>query len=120
MSSATTLAVALNGLAGSIIEVEAHCANGLPAFVLVGLADTAIKEARERVRAAINAVGISWAERRVTVNLSPADIPKTGTGFDLALAVALLSAGGYINPALARGVVHIGLFTARARGTAGS
>lgn len=108
MSSATTLAVALNGLAGSIIEVEAHCANGLPAFVLVGLADTAIKEARERVRAAINAVGISWAERRVTVNLSPADIPKTGTGFDLALAVALLSAGGYINPALARGVVHIG------------
>lgn len=108
MSSATTLAVALNGLAGSIIEVEAHCANGLPAFVLVGLADTAIKEARERVRAAINAVGISWRERRVTVNLSPADIPKTGTGFDLALAVALLSAGGYINPALARGVVHIG------------
>ena len=108
MSNATTLAVALNGLAGSIIEVEAHCANGLPAFVLVGLADTAIKEARERVRAAINAVGISWAERRVTVNLSPADIPKTGTGFDLALAVALLSAGGYINPALARGVVHIG------------
>lgn len=108
MSSATTLAVALNGLAGSIIEVEAHCANGLPAFVLVGLADTAIKEARERVRAAINAVGISWAERRITVNLSPADIPKTGTGFDLALAVALLSAGGYINPALARGVVHIG------------
>ncbi len=108
MSSATTLAVALNGLAGSIIEVEAHCANGLPAFVLVGLADTAIKEARERVRAAINAVGISWAERRVTVNLSPADIPKTGTGFDLALAVALLSAGGYINPALARGIVHIG------------
>lgn len=108
MSSATTLAVALNGLAGSIIEVEAHCANGLPAFVLVGLADTAIKEARERVRAAINAVGISWAERRVTVNLSPADIPKTGTGFDLALAVALLSSGGYINPALARGVVHIG------------
>ena len=95
MSSATTLAVALNGLAGSIIEVEAHCANGLPAFVLVGLADTAIKEARERVRAAINAVGISWAERRVTVNLSPADIPKTGTGFDLALAVALLSAGPY-------------------------
>lgn len=108
MSSATTLAVALNGLAGSIIEVEAHCANGLPAFVLVGLADTAIKEARERVRAAINAVGISWAERRVTVNLSPADIPKTGTGFDLALAVALLSAGGYINPALTRGIVHIG------------
>lgn len=108
MSSATTLAVALNGLAGSIIEVEARCANGLPAFVLVGLADTAIKEARERVRAAINAVGISWRERRVTVNLSPADIPKTGTGFDLALAVALLSAGGYINPALARGVVHIG------------
>lgn len=108
MSSATTLAVALNGLAGSIIEVEAHCANGLPAFVLVGLADTAIKEARERVRAAINAVGISWAERRVTVNLSPADIPKTGTGFDLALAVALLSAGGYINPALARSIVHIG------------
>ena len=108
MSSATTLAVALNGLAGSIIEVEAHCANGLPAFVLVGLADTAIKEARERVRAAINAVGISWRERRVTVNLSPADIPKTGTGFDLALAVALLSAGGHINPALTRGVVHIG------------
>ena len=108
MSSATTLAVALNGLAGSIIEVEAHCANGLPAVVLVGLADTAIKEARERVRAAINAVGISWAERRVTVNLSPADIPKTGTGFDLALAVALLSAGGHINPALTRGIVHIG------------
>lgn len=89
---ARTLAVTLTGLEGHVVEVEAHCASGLPGFTVVGLPDAAVREARERVRAALATCGLAWGEWRVTANLSPADLPKTGTGFDLALAVAVLAA----------------------------
>ena len=91
---ARTLAATLTGLTGHIVEVEAHCAPGLPAFTLVGLPDAAVRESRERVRAALSTCGVTWGERRLTVNLSPADLPKTGTGFDVSMALAVLAARG--------------------------
>ncbi|WP_136313776.1 YifB family Mg chelatase-like AAA ATPase [Actinomyces procaprae] len=96
MGLARTLAVTLTGLAGHLVDVEAHSAHGLPGFTLVGLPDTAVRESRERVRAALSTCGVTWGEHRLTVNLSPADLPKTGTGFDLALALAVLGARGQL------------------------
>lgn len=95
---ARALAVTLTGLEGHLVDVEAHAASGLPAFTLVGLPDAAVRESRERVRAALSTCGTSWGEKRLTVNLSPADLPKAGTGFDLALALAVLAARGDLPP----------------------
>ena len=103
-----TLAVSLLGLAGHVVEVEAHLAASLPAFSLVGLPDASLAEARDRVRAAVTSSGLPWPNRRITVNLSPASLPKSGSGFDLAIAVATLAGAGLIDPAAARGVVHLG------------
>ena len=88
------LVVTLTDLQGHLVDVEAHCASGLPAFTLVGLPDAAVRESRDRVRAALTTCGVTWEEQRLTVNLSPADLPKTGTGLDLALALAVLGACG--------------------------
>lgn len=85
-------AVALVGLQGHLVRVEAHLSNGLPSFSLVGLPDISIKEAKQRVEAAISSSPIRWEPAHLTVNLAPADIPKNGSGFDLAIAVAILSA----------------------------
>lgn len=82
------------GLTGVPIRVEADIANGLPNFTIVGLTDRAIQEARERVRSAIRNTGFHFPAQRVTVNLAPAEVPKEGTGFDLAIAVAVLAAAG--------------------------
>ena len=84
--------VALIGLAGHLVDVQVHVANGLPALQLVGLPDAAVKEARHRVRAALASIGIGVGNRRCTINLAPANVPKTGTSFDLAIAAALLRA----------------------------
>ena len=92
MSLARTLAITLAGLDGHLVDVEAHAAPGLPSFTLVGLPDAAVRESRERVRAALTTCGLRWGEQRLTVNLSPADLPKSGTGLDLALALAVLGA----------------------------
>ena len=94
MGLARTLAVTLTGLRGHMVDVEAHAAQGLPGFTLVGLPDAAVRESRERVRAALSTCGLTWGEQRLTVNLSPADLPKSGTGLDLALALAVLGARG--------------------------
>ena len=74
------------------VTVEADIANGLPGFTIVGLTDRAIQEARERVKPAIRNAGYKFPQRRVTVNLAPAELPKEGTGFDLAIAIAILRA----------------------------
>jgi magnesium chelatase family protein len=74
------------------VTVEADIANGLPAFTIVGLTDRAIQEARERVKPAIRNAGFKFPQRRVTVNLAPAELPKEGTSFDLAIAIAVLRA----------------------------
>ena len=86
-----TKCVALVGIDGQVIEVEADAASGLPAFTIIGLPDAALGEARDRVRAAINNSGLPFTLRRLTVNLQPAYLPKAGTTFDLAIAVAVLT-----------------------------
>lgn len=103
-----TVAVGLLGLTGTVVEVEAHLASALPAFVLVGLPDASLAEARDRVRAAIGSTGLTWPNRRVTVNLTPAALPKSGPGFDLAVAVAVLAAAGSLDAARAARTVHLG------------
>ena len=92
MPLARAFSVALVGVRGHLIEVEADIANGLPATILVGLPDTALREARDRIRAAIVNTGESWPNSKITVGLSPAALPKRGSGFDLAIAVAILAA----------------------------
>jgi len=89
---ARAFSVALVGVTGHLIEVEADIADGLPAMILVGLPDTALREARDRIRAAIVNSGESWPSSKITVGLSPATLPKRGSGFDLAIAVAILAA----------------------------
>lgn len=108
MSLGRTLAVGLVGLAGHVVEVEAHLAPSLPGFSLVGLPDASLAEARDRVRAAVTSSGLGWPNRRITVNLSPATLPKSGSGFDLAVAVATLAGAGTIDPQAVAGVVHLG------------
>src|SRR5579863_6595593 len=92
MPLARAFSVALVGVRGHLIEVEADIANGLPATILVGLPDTALREARDRIRAAIINSGESWPNSKITVGLSPAALPKRGSGFDLAIAIAVLAA----------------------------
>ncbi|MFI6330743.1 YifB family Mg chelatase-like AAA ATPase [Micromonospora chersina] len=94
MSYAKVLCVGLVGMAGHVVEVEADLAPGLPGVVISGLPDTALHEARDRVRAAIVNSGQRWPNRRITLNLLPATLPKYGSAFDLAIAVAVLGGSG--------------------------
>jgi len=87
---------ALTGMDAPEVVVEAHLANGLPAFTLVGLPETEVKEARDRVRAAIQNARFEFPARRITVNLAPADLPKESGRFDLPIALAILAASGQI------------------------
>ncbi|MBL8447064.1 MAG: ATP-dependent protease, partial [Zoogloeaceae bacterium] len=87
---------ALLGLEAVEVLVEVHLANGLPAFTLVGLPDTEVREARDRVRAALLTGGYEFPQRRLTVNLAPADLPKEGGRFDLPIALGILAASGQI------------------------
>ncbi len=98
MSLAIVHSRALDGLAAAPVSVEVHLANGLPSFTLVGLADTEVKESRERVRAALQNSGLSFPHnKRITVNLAPAELPKEGGRFDLPIALGLLAASGQID-----------------------
>ncbi|APX34418.1 Mg chelatase-like protein [Brachybacterium sp. P6-10-X1] len=94
MGHARTLSVSLSGLDGTLVEVEADVSPGLPAFTLVGLPDSSTLQARERVRAATAHSGVPLAARRITVNMTPAWRPKRGSGFDLAIAMAVVDAQG--------------------------
>lgn len=95
MSLARCRSVVLLGVDARRVDVEVHL-GGLPGFSLVGLPDTSVSEARDRVRAAVLSSGESWPQQRITANLSPASLPKHGTHFDLALALAVLAAAGSI------------------------
>ena len=90
--------VAFQGLDARPVEVQCALSSGVPAFSIVGLPDKAVSEARERVRAAIAALGLALPARRITVNLSPADLPKEGSHFDLPIALALLAAMDIVPP----------------------
>jgi magnesium chelatase family protein len=98
---------AVVGLDGEIVEVEADIGQGIPAFSVVGLPDTAVQEARERVRAAVRNSGLQFPPSRVTVNLAPADLRKEGPAYDLPIAVGVLVASGQV-PEPRRGSVLIG------------
>ena len=87
---------ALVGIEGVPVEVEVDVAPGIPATRIVGLPDTAVGEARERIRSAIRAAGYTWPARRITINLAPADLRKSGGSFDLAIAIGILLASGQI------------------------
>src|SRR5437899_6578200 len=89
---------AVVGLEGAIVEVEVDLANGLAAFMIVGLPDTAVNEAKDRVRAAIKNSGCLFPFKRITVNLAPADLRKEGPAYDLPIAIGILMASGQINP----------------------
>ncbi len=108
MPLARTRSVALVGVVGHVVEVEVDLAAGLPALTLVGLPDTSLNEARDRVRAAVLNTGEPWPKHRVTVNLSPASLPKHGSGFDLALAVGVLAASGRLRSGWVAELVLLG------------
>ncbi len=109
MSLSVIQSRALLGLSAPQVCVEVHLANGLPSFTLVGLADTEVKEARERVRSALQNSGLEFpANQRITVNLAPADLPKDSGRFDLPIALGLLAAHGVIDPAQLAGYEFAG------------
>ena len=98
MALGRTYSVALVGLNGYIVEVEADIGQTLPAFVILGLPDAALNEAKERIRSAAKNSGIPLSRRKITANLIPASLPKRGSGFDLAVTMAVLRAANDIKP----------------------
>ncbi len=98
----------LNGLDGSITEVEVDISNGLPALNIVGLPDTAVRESKERIRSAIKNSGFDFPMRRITINLAPANTKKEGTHFDLPMAFGILEASNQINSSFIREFAFIG------------
>ena len=96
MSLAVVYARAKVGIDAPLVHVETHLSNGLPAFTIVGLPETAVKESKDRVRSAILNCDFEFPSRHITVNLAPADLPKEGGRFDLAIALGILAASGQI------------------------
>ncbi|MGY0216989.1 YifB family Mg chelatase-like AAA ATPase [Endozoicomonadaceae bacterium StTr2] len=96
MMLATVFSRAQCGIEAPLVTVETHISNGLPAFNIVGLAETAVRESRDRVRSALLNAGFEFPARRITVNLAPADLPKEGGRFDLPIAISLLLASGQL------------------------
>ena len=108
MGLGRTRSVGLAGVDGFLVDVEADVSSGLPAFTIGGRADTACAQAPDRVRAGAANCCFPVPQRRITINLSPASVPKVGSGFDLAIVVATLSAAGEVPQRQVDGVVHIG------------
>ncbi|HSY14344.1 MAG TPA: magnesium chelatase domain-containing protein, partial [Jatrophihabitantaceae bacterium] len=107
MTVARTLGVALSGVSGQLVEVQADLSSGLPGLSFTGRADVSVVESRDRIRAAVINSDIDWPNRRITLALLPADIPKVGSGFDLALALAVLGAAEVIDRLLTADVVWL-------------
>lgn len=105
---AHVLTAAVRGVDAYPVRVEVNLAPGLPAFTVVGLAESAVREGRERVGAALRNSGFPLPPRRITVNLAPADVPKEGSAFDLPLAVGLLVASGHVEPGSVEGTAFLG------------
>lgn len=108
MGFARTCSVALVGVEGVVVEVQADLEPGVAAFTLVGLPDKSLTESRDRVRAAVVNSGSEWPQKKLTVGLSPASVPKAGSGFDLAVACAVLGASERIDPRVLADIVMIG------------
>ncbi len=105
---ACAYSVAFQGVEARIVEVQCAVTPGLPAFSIVGLPDKAVSEARDRARNALSALAIALPSKRITVNLSPADMPKEGSHFDLPIALALLSALEIVPSDMAERTVALG------------
>jgi len=108
MGFARTCSVALVGVEGVVVEVQADLEPGVAAFTLVGLPDKSLTESKDRVRAAVVNSGAAWPAKKLTVGLSPASVPKSGSGFDLAVAAAVLGAAERIDPRVLADIVMIG------------
>ncbi|MFD7095244.1 YifB family Mg chelatase-like AAA ATPase [Streptomyces xanthophaeus] len=108
MGFARACSVALVGVEGVVVEVQADLEPGVAAFTLVGLPDKTLVESRDRVRAAVVNSGAAWPQKKLTVGLSPASVPKGGSGFDLAVAAAVLGAAEVVDPAAIADLVLIG------------
>jgi magnesium chelatase family protein len=108
MGFARTCSVALVGVEGVVVEVQADLEAGLAGFTLVGLPDKSLTESRDRVRAAVVNSGAEWPQKKLTVGLSPASVPKGGSGFDLAVACAVLGAAERIDPGVLPELMMIG------------
>lgn len=96
MSHARVLSRTSAGIDAPLVSVEVHISNGLPSFAVVGLPESTVKEAKERVRSALLNSHLAWPDRRITVSLSPAELPKSGARFDLPIALAILAASGQL------------------------
>ena len=103
-----TYTVAFEGVTARQVEVQCTLAAGLPSFSVVGLPDKAVSEAKERVRATLEALAIALPSKKITINLSPADLPKEGSHFDLPIALALLAAIEAIPSDMAEEIVSLG------------
>jgi magnesium chelatase family protein len=108
MTLGRTKGVSLQGLLGSVIDIEVDIADGIPIYSLLGLPDTSLQESRDRVRAALINTGQKWPNKKVTVSLSPAWLPKSGPGFDCAIALAILVADGTLAQEPLRDTVILG------------
>ena len=108
MTIGRTLCVAVNGIEGTVVEVEAMTGDGKPAFTIIGLPDTACRQAPDRIRAAATNCKLKMPREKITVNLSPANLTKQGSGYDLAIAMATLATRDDVDAALIRRVVHLG------------
>lgn len=108
MGFARACSVALSGVDGVVVEVQADLEPGVAAFTLVGLPDKTLVESRDRVRAAVVNSGAAWPQKKLTVGLSPASVPKSGAGFDLAVAAAVLGAAEVVDPAAIAELVLVG------------
>ncbi|MBC7559246.1 MAG: YifB family Mg chelatase-like AAA ATPase [Dermatophilaceae bacterium] len=108
MSLGRTRGVALQGIEGALVDVEADLQQGLPKVMFSGLPDAACRQAPDRIKAAAENSGCPIPNRRLTVNLSPASIPKVGSGWDLPIAIAVLAATGVFKSALVDDIVHVG------------
>ena len=100
--------VAFEGVEARLVEVQCAVTNGLPSFSVVGLPDKAVSEAKERVRAALNAMSIALPSKKITINLAPADLPKEGSHFDLPIALSLLAAIDILPRDAIEGTVSLG------------
>src|SRR4030067_520180 len=97
MSLAVLYSCALAGMDAPLVTVEAHLANGLPSFTIVGLPEAEVKEAKDRVRAALQNARFEFPARRITSNPAPADLPKEGGRFDLPIAIGILAPSGQVS-----------------------
>ena len=108
MTLAVTFSRANLGINAPLVSVETHLSNGLPAFTIVGLPEAAVRESRDRVRSALINSHFEFPDRRITVNLAPADLPKEGSRFDLAIALGILAASGQIPKEVLRAYEFVG------------